>query len=61
MDLPQNKIPTKVIYEYDDEKYEITGEDVKNYQDNIESASIMTIMHHGGFKQINWKKYEEKN
>ena len=54
---PQNVPLIKVIYEYQNgEKFEITGQDVLNYQENIEGASDLFNLHGGRFKEINWKK-----
>lgn len=55
--LPQNKKLIRVIYEFENnEQYEVTGEASKNFQDNIKSASVMTIVHAGSFKPVDQKK-----
>ena len=61
----KNKVPlttpvpdlVKVIYIYSDGtmKY-IKGEDLKNYQLNIECASSMSVIHGVKFKSVKWKE-----
>jgi len=62
MDLPKNKKPTKIIYEYNGEQYYISGQALHAYISNVEAASIVFNLRAGvgKFKNVKWKKITTK-
>lgn len=61
MDLPKTGHIGRVEYHYDNgDVYYIEGQMADDYNSNVEAASIMHVIHGGGFKPIQWQKEEEK-
>jgi hypothetical protein len=56
MTLPNIKNIKKVVYCYKDCEYYLEGEDVKEFFDQVISASMMAYSHGTTFKELNWKK-----
>jgi len=46
----------RIIREYKDgSKEEITGQDLKNFENNLNRASVMGVIHGLVFKSVKWK------
>lgn len=53
----KEKILKRIIREYEDgSKEEITGQDLKNYENNLYVASVMGYAHGLVFKPVKWRK-----
>ncbi len=59
MNLPEDKLPIRVIYEYEGEKYEITGEALENYIDNISDAGMLAFTGRISYRLVKWVKCKE--
>ena len=60
MELPENKKLIRVIYEYEDESYELTDNYLKNFLDNIEDAGVLALTGRVVFKEVQWTKRSNK-
>ena len=61
MNLPENKNPKRIVYEYSNgEQYYISGQALQSYLDNVKAASIFFVLHSNKFNDVKWKKVKTK-
>jgi len=58
MELPKGEVDSIVYMFKDGRNFVITGEDLRNFDENIKAASVFYGVHGMSFKPVHWMEYE---